>query len=63
MARLNHHGPSIPTRRDGGTFRERELNRDIVTAVDALQTTISEFGAHRSTIEYLPDSDEEFTMT
>lgn len=45
---------------DGGTYREHELNRDIATVVDALQTTISELGAHQSIIEYLPDSGEEF---
>lgn len=45
---------------DGGTFREHKLTRDIATVVDALQTVISEFGAHRSIIEYLPDSGEEF---
>jgi len=32
---------------DGGTYREHELNRDIAPVVDALQTTISELGAHR----------------
>lgn len=45
---------------DGGTYREHEINRDIATVVDALQTTISEFGAHRSIVDYLPDSGEEF---
>lgn len=46
---------------NGGTYREHELNRDIATVVDALQTPISEFGAHQSIIEYLPDSGEEFS--
>lgn len=45
---------------DGGTYREHELNRDIATVIDALQSTISEFGAHRSIVGYLPDSGEEF---
>lgn len=44
----------------GGTYREHELNRDISTVVDALQTTISELGAHQSIVEFLPDSGTEF---
>lgn len=44
----------------GDTCREHELNRDIATVVDALQTIISEFGAHWSIVEYLPDSGEGF---
>ena len=55
LSQMVHRG------QDGGTYREHELNRDIATVVDALQTIISEFGAHRSIIEYLPDSGEEFT--
>ena len=55
ISHMEHRG------QDGGTYREHELNRDIVTVVDALQTTISEVGAHRSVLEYLPDSGEEFT--
>ena len=45
---------------DGGTFRQHELTREIATVVDALQTTVSEVGAHPSVVEYLPDSGEEF---
>lgn len=44
----------------GGTYREHDLNRDIATIVDALQTMISEIGAHQSLTEHLPDSGEEF---
>jgi cell division control protein 6 len=54
LSHMQHRG------QDGGTYREHEINRDIATVVDALQTIISEFGAHRSIIEYLPDSGEEF---
>jgi cell division control protein 6 len=54
LSHMEHRG------QDGGTYREHEINRDIATVVDALQTIISEFGAHRSIIEYLPDSGEEF---
>lgn len=54
LSHMEHRG------QDGGTYREHELNRDIAPVVDALQTTISELGAHRSIIEYLPDSGEEF---
>lgn len=44
----------------GGTYREHELTRDIATVADALQATITEFGAHRSIVDHLPDSGEEF---
>lgn len=55
LSRMEHRG------QDGGTYREHELNRDIATVVDALQKLVAEFGAHRSVVEYLPDSGEEFT--
>lgn len=45
---------------EGGTYREHDLSRNLPTVVDALQNLISECGAHRSIIEYLPDSGEEF---
>lgn len=45
---------------EGGTYREHDLSRDLATVVDALQNLISEYGAHRSIVEYLPDSGEEF---
>ncbi len=54
LSEMEHRG------QDGGTYRQHELNRDIATVVDALQTIIGEFGAHQSIIEYLPDSGEEF---
>jgi cell division control protein 6 len=54
LSHMEHRG------QDGGTYREHELNRDIATIVDALQTLISESGVHQSIIEYLPDSGEEF---
>nr|WP_267195302.1 hypothetical protein [Halegenticoccus tardaugens] len=54
LSHMEHRG------QDGGMYREHKLNRDIATVVDVLQTIISEFGAHRSIIEYLPDSGEAF---
>jgi archaeal cell division control protein 6 len=54
LSHMEHRG------QDGGTYREHEINRDIATIIDALQTVITEFGAHRSITEYLPDSGEEF---
>nr|WP_229727382.1 hypothetical protein [Haloarcula argentinensis] len=54
LSEMEHRG------QDSGTYRQHELNRNIATVVDALQTIISEFGAHQSIIEYLPDSGEEF---
>lgn len=54
LSHMKHRG------QDGGTYREHELNRDIATVVDALQSIISKVGAHRSITEYLPDSGEEF---
>lgn len=56
LSHMEHRG------QDGGTYREHELNRDIATIVDALQTLISESGIHQSIIEYLPDSGEEFVI-
>ncbi|WP_224450279.1 orc1/cdc6 family replication initiation protein [Haloprofundus salilacus] len=50
VSHKQHRGQS------GGTYREHELNRDIATVVDALQTLIEEVGAHRSIVEYLPDT-------
>nr|WP_310926111.1 hypothetical protein [Halogeometricum sp. S1BR25-6] len=54
LSHMEHRG------QDGGTYREHQLNRDIATVVNALQTIISEFGAYQSILEYLPDSGEEF---
>lgn len=54
LSHMEHHG------QDGGTYREHDLNRNIATVVDALQTVIRECGAHWSITEYLPDSGEEF---
>ena len=55
LSHIEHRG------QDGGTYREHEINRDIATIIDALQSVITEYGAHRSITEYLPDSGEEFT--
>ena len=54
LSHMEHRG------QDGGTYREHEINRDIATIIDALQTVITAFGAYRSITDYLPDSGEEF---
>lgn len=54
LSHMEHRG------QDGGTYREHEINRDIATIIDALQTVINDFGAHATITEYLPDSGEKF---